>query len=309
MDVAPSSGRPIWLYYKAFGLSIRSCFALPELLEADNLDFDVEIQFGAVKLTLPQADDAGLRYFAAPGKLLLIVDGVARFLVLEGDKIVVERIPGASQSDIRPFLLGPALGGLMQQREDLLFRGSVIEREGKAIAFLGPSGSGKSTLAMAFHQRGYRFVADEHCVVRPDGVGTRLIQAGSPHISLWPDSLRKLSFAVEDLPRVRRKLQKRVVSLKEGFNSSPLPIGRIYLLRPGLTNRVELNPLSANAAYAALENRAQFSLVLDGLGLAPSYRQMMMVVTMHTPVKAVHRPRRKFNLEDMVSVIEADFSL
>jgi hypothetical protein len=183
------------LRYRAFGLAIRSCLPLPELLPADSGPADVEVEYGEVPAELPDALARGVRFQAAPGRLLLQVDGVARYLVSGGSRVTIARDPAAGDEDVRVFLLGSVFGALLHQRDDLVLHGSAIEWDGAAVVFMGFSGAGKSTLAAAFRKRGRPILTDDLCVVRPDGSGRMLAHPGFPEAKLWLDSLQELDSA------------------------------------------------------------------------------------------------------------------
>ena len=100
---------------------------------------------------------------------IVAVEGIAEYAVEGGRKIWVKPAENAPTRNVRLFLLGSVMGLLLHQRGDLPLHANAIEIDGKALAFAGPSGSGKSTLAGAFHDRGYRVIADDVCVVRSVG--------------------------------------------------------------------------------------------------------------------------------------------
>jgi hypothetical protein len=160
--------------YRLFGLRIRSDLELPELhpLE-DGLDPDVVIRI----------DDG-------PGdKAQIRIDGIADFRVVAGNAIHVRPEPGASERNVRLYLLGSAIGMLLHQRGLLPLHANAVEIDGKALAFMGPSGSGKSTLAAWFHDRGYRVIADDVCVIRFHENGEPVVCAGLPRLRLWREAL------------------------------------------------------------------------------------------------------------------------
>ena len=80
-------------------------------------------------------------------------------------EIVAEPRQGVPDSNVRLFLLGSAMGALLHQRGLLPLHTNAVEVGGRAFAFMGKSGAGKSTLAAWFHDRGFRIVADDVCVV------------------------------------------------------------------------------------------------------------------------------------------------
>src|SRR4029077_8012520 len=97
-------------FYCPYGLRLRSAIALPGLTNGPESDFDADIALGSVPPSLPGAVDIGLRYQSARGRFLITVDGVARFLVADGERILIDLHPGADEAAVRLFLLGPALG-------------------------------------------------------------------------------------------------------------------------------------------------------------------------------------------------------
>ncbi len=155
------------LLRQAYGLRIRSSLPLPELPPAaDGLEADLEILAGPVPTELPGATDRGVRYQAAPGQLLLIVDGIARFLISDGRRIVIESPPEADPDDVRLFLYGSAFAALLHQRGDLVLHGSAIATGDTCVAFLGASGVGKSTLAMACQRHGWMLAPPSRAAIR-----------------------------------------------------------------------------------------------------------------------------------------------
>ena len=167
--------------YRLFGLTVRSGLPLPELSEVDRVARpDVDIRVGS-RASLERQRGRSIT-----------IDGVVHFDVLEGREITVVPEDGASARNVRLYLLGSAIGLLLHQRRLLPLHANAVEIDGKAYAFLGPSGAGKSTLAMAFHDRGFRVLADDVCVVRMLDDGRFIVSPGLPRARLWRDSLEAL---------------------------------------------------------------------------------------------------------------------
>ena len=161
-------------HYRLFGLHVQSDLELPELCAIEPIDEpDVRISLGK------DAANAGTR---------LCIDDVAQFYVHGGSQISVVPEPGVPDRNLRLYLLGSAMGMLLHQRGLLPLHANAVEIDGKAVAFMGPSGAGKSTLAAWFHDRGYRVIADDVCVVSLES-GRVLVLAGLPRLRLWQDAL------------------------------------------------------------------------------------------------------------------------
>ena len=172
--------------YSVFGLRVRSSLELPELLPASgDGQPDVTIEMA------PIADEPapGSEVTAVNGALVLVVPDIARFRISGGNTIVVDAERGTPERNVRLFLLGSAFGALLHQRGLLPLHANAVEIDGKAIAFMGASGEGKSTLAAWFHDRGFRVVADDVCVVSIKQDGRPYALPGLARLRLWQDAL------------------------------------------------------------------------------------------------------------------------
>src|SRR5438045_2323118 len=109
------NARPWAGTYRAYGLTIASCLHCSELLPGTGTP-QVIVEYGPVSRIVSGTTSNGVTYQGIPGTLLLEVDRVGRFQISNGNKIVIERHPEASDDDLRLFLLGSALGALMHQR-------------------------------------------------------------------------------------------------------------------------------------------------------------------------------------------------
>jgi len=183
--------------YSVFGLRVRSGIDLPELFEAlGEGDADVDIELGAIDA--PAMND-GLT--AVAGGLLLTIPDVGRFLISDGDRIMIEPLHEVDARNVRLFLLGSAFGVLLHQRGLLPLHANAVEIGGKAVAFMGGSGAGKSTLAAWFHDNGYPVLADDVSVVRYGQDMRAYVAVGLPRLRLWRDALEFTSRAPEQFQR------------------------------------------------------------------------------------------------------------
>jgi hypothetical protein len=293
--------------YQVFGLKIRSAVPLPELI-ADDGDGapDAEIVYGSVPADLPEASLVKARLQAAAGALLLRIEGVARYLVTGGTRIVVEPEAQAHEEDVRLFLLGSALGALLHQRHDLVLHGSAIGIGGCCAVFLGRSGAGKSTLALAFRQRGHPILTDDLSVVRAGGDGRLAVQPGYPQAKLWLDSLASVNIAGEELRRIRRSMDKRALPLDVSFFRSALPVERIYILRSAEHDDIRIEPVSGSRRFAALRQHTYRFRYLAGSGSRAEHFQSALQLAQQVRISYVTRPRELARLAELVDRIEAD---
>lgn len=255
------TNRPLTDHYSVFGLRVQSDLELPELFRAErDHDPDVVIRRGPVR---PGTSKTGM--MADNGDLVLVVPEVARYRISGGREIVVDPDPAAPRRNVSLFLMGSAFGALLHQRGLLPLHANAVEVNGRAAAFMGPSGAGKSTLAACFHQRGYRIVADDVCVVRFGDAGHAQVAPGLPRLRLWAQSLEAIGRETKDLQRSYvgsdGELEKFDLPITRSTAvTSEVPLGGLYVLERGDEFAVrQLN--KAEAAEAVLTNTYRGSYV------------------------------------------------
>ena len=218
-------------HYQVFGLRISSEIKLPELFPAEGADPDVTIRWGTVSA------GAAEEHLEADGDALVLnIAEVARFRIEGGCSILVDSEPNASERNVRLFLLGSAFGALLHQRGMLPLHANAIEIDGRAVAFMGPSGAGKSTLAAWFHDRGYKVLADDVCVVGFDDDGVPQAYPGLPRLRLWVEALELMGRDSEGLNRSYLSDEHEKFDLPIDVDSaarSQVPLAAIYLLDRG----------------------------------------------------------------------------
>lgn len=216
-----------------FGLVIRSELALPELFphEASGVA-DVVISIGK----LPEAAGAPSGLSVADGALLLVIPGVAKYRIANGNSITVDADAGVPDRNVRLYLLGSALGALLHQRGLLPLHANAIDIDGKAVAFMGESGAGKSTLAAWFHDRGHRVVSDDVCVVGFDEHLQPYAAPGLPRLRLWAEALALMGRGTTGFARsyIGEEDEKYDVPIDAELAArSHVPLAAIYLLERG----------------------------------------------------------------------------
>jgi hypothetical protein len=163
---------------------------------------------------------------------LIIIDGVARYLIRAGSEIIVTPDPLSDEDSVRLFLLTTALGIALHQRATFTLSGAAISAPFGGVLLAGTSGIGTSTLATALYLRGYTLISDEFCVATVTPGGTPLLQPGIPRVMLWGYALEQLDNPFPHIFPVRRGMEKYSILLHDSFSTTPLPLWRIYWLIP-----------------------------------------------------------------------------
>ncbi len=293
--------------YTMYGLKVASCLSLPAC-PSDGGEPDVHIRPGEVPEALSDPQTEGVLYQTAPNHFLFHHEGVARYLVSNGTEILIESVPEADITRLRLFLLSSVFGALLHQRSLLPLHGSAIAVNGEAVVFLGISGAGKSTLAAAFLKRGYPVLSDDISVISANGNAQPVVHPGYPQIRLWADAAPKVDQAPEDLVQMLPDLEKYLLSIPDKFCQTSLPLKRIYVLSVTTAGGLDLGPLTGMGKLEALNDHTYRANFLDGMGNKAAHFKSCASVSKYIPLNWVTRPRQPFLLNELVKLLEEDFS-
>ena len=124
--------------YNIFGLIIRSQLEIPELISTQSKQAHVTVQFGSTPEHLNEIISSGVLYESTEKEFLLSLPNIGNYLVRNGDEVIIDPKSGASEDEIRLFLLGSVLGALLYQRGYMPLHGSAVEIAGKAALVADP---------------------------------------------------------------------------------------------------------------------------------------------------------------------------
>jgi len=247
-------------FYSAFGLTFACEFEFPELFPLPNnsnlKEPDVVILFGDVPEHLENPNFANNQQETSIDQYLVKFDETlnVRYLVQNGNEIIVQCLHGCELDVMRLFLLSYCMTAIAIQRGRIPIHASGIRVNQDAILFSGASGRGKSTLAANFLKRGYEIITDDVAVLDFNVNGLPLVVPGYPRIKLWEDSLENLGESPEIYQRVRAGVDKYGIPLFKGYASNPLPIMAIYLLDESQSSQIQIDPIHGFERYLALKN-------------------------------------------------------
>lgn len=237
-------------FYTAYGLTISSEVALPELEPAPPATPDIEIAFGAIDFPKASSPDAAAFRFE-PTRQYLSWQAVGSFLIGGTSRIDVDPAPGIDDELLAFPLLGPVMALLLHQRGLLVLHASAVNVGGRSVIFMGDKGAGKSTTAGAMIRAGHRLLTDDVVALDLSNAGRPTILPGFPQLKLAADAAGAIRIEdAEVRPQVHPQIDKAQHRLREGFSAEAVPASRIYVLERG--ERAAVSPLPAAGALPAI---------------------------------------------------------
>jgi hypothetical protein len=279
-------------HFRSSGLDIRSEFELPGMPVAPaQPQPDVRIIRAALAPPASAAEPTLGAFHVVDGGLLLSVPGIARFLVRDGNEILVDIEPGARDGDAAIYLVGSAFGALLHQRGLTVLHASAVDVGGAAVAFCGAAGAGKSTLAAALGQRGFPLLVDDVCAVARDAAGHPLVRPDGRQLKLWSDAVGSLALGARAHTRVRSLLDKFYVLPRIAGGTDAMALRALYVLWPGEgIDAPRLEPLDPIDALAAIRANAYPPGLMEAVGPGPSYFADCVAIAKSVKIFKLSRP-------------------
>jgi hypothetical protein len=258
---------------------------------------EVRIQTAAVPSTLEGATARGVLWQAAPGRFLLDVPGIARYLVADGCSITVEPTAQQTARNVTRFLQMTPLAALFFQRGIPVFHAAAAATPHGVVLLAGDSGAGKSTLLAALLRRGWSLVADDLAVVSVDQNGTPSVLPAFPEVVLWQDAIDKLGMT-PGLPFGNNR-NRQVLSLEKQFTSSPQNLLAIYWLSVHTAMEIQVRNLEGAERFSALGTLSYNSHIADALLDRSAYFRCASAIAQAVPVRQLRRPRGRWSAEEL----------
>ena len=229
------------------------------------------------------------------------VPRVGRFLVRNGREMIVEPCPGAPDGDVRAYLLGSAMGALLQQRGLLPLHASAVAVDGRAVAFIAPAGSGKSTIAMHLQHRGHRVICDDICAIEV-GDGSARLSPGLRNLKLWRASLGAIARTPDGLEPVLVDMDKYRVPIDVPGEERVFDLAAVVLL--GWGEETAIAPLAgADAVGALIANTFRGQLVAP-MGRQTAHWRQCLDLFAAVGVHRLVRPRALARLAEASTLVE-----
>ena len=291
--------------YYVFGLYLKVNFEIPELLKVHESEdgTEVEVDFNQINNFPLEVNLQEGWYKTENHNLYFLVEGVAKFFVSNGNRIEIETFAGVDEDNIRLYLLGSALAGIIHQRKYLPLHASAILYKGKAILFSADSGFGKSTLCMALKLRGFNVVSDDVCCFVDTENGFK-INSGYPQLKLWKESVELFDVLdSKELPKVRKYEEKFKIKVNDDFCFGSFDVRAIFFLSIEDRGDVMIDNLSPiNSLTYFQSNIFRPFFVSDKTDIKNNFKKIVSIID-NTEIFKISRPSKGNSLELMIENI------
>ncbi len=221
--------------YKLFSLNVSSCIHIPETIELpENTQADVNVTMGGINLSeyVPQEllkEDFFI--FAYKRQQIYLSCPVGVFEMRDGNNITIMPKEGVSETEIRIFLLGSAMGAIQIQRGFTPIHGGAIVSDNKAVIITGVAGAGKSTMTSTLVSLGLPYLTDDVSSVNMHENKLSVYPA-YPQRKLIRDACLLLGYDPNNLAVADEKRDKFAIREKQTWHDTPAQIGKILKLVP-----------------------------------------------------------------------------
>lgn len=262
---------------------------------------NTSITSASVLSTLDSVTAGGVLWQADHRRFLLDVPEVARYLVEDGQRIIIDETADA-EATARHLCMAP-LAALLYQRGMLAFHAAALTNENGAILLAGDSGAGKSTLLMELLQRGWNLLADDLTAAGLDVDGRVIILPTSSEVALWPDVLEGLGIESNSLPPhdVNRK---SVSSVNRSDLLAAYPLRAVYRLGLHKNDGCLLENIEGSSWFRILGTLMYNSHIADVLCDRLKYLRFMSTLSQGVPILRLLRPRGAWSVKELADLVE-----
>jgi len=239
---------------------------------------------------LAGAPHGGVLWRAAPGRLLLDIPGVARYLVSDGNRVEIDPCDSAAAGELRRFLrMTPVAALYLQRGIPVLHAAVVADAAGRAVVLAGDSGSGKSVLLTALVERGWGLLTDDLAPVTLDDDLMPVAVPTWPEVILWPGRVRPAA----------------AVGLDARFVDEGRPIRAIWWLGVHGFDPIEVRGVEGIARFEALGAMAYNRRIASALLDRASYLRVAATVAgSGIPIRRLIRPRGRWTADELADIVE-----
>jgi hypothetical protein len=297
--------------YLSYNLAIQSVFPIPEMQHQPRHDVeaDVVIRVDNVRLPLTKSENVEHYFSPAGDEAYFFFEMVGRFLVRNGNEIIVDPIIGSGEELVTLPLLGAIMAVLLHQRGFFVLHASAVAINGQAVAFVGTKGQGKSTMAATLFERGHSLLADDVVALDLNDPAHPMVLPGHLQMKLWPEAVNALGIAPELVPPLALGFTKGSYLVPSRFGGQSLPLARLYSL--GLGSSLEITPMPTQQALLQIITHSYIARwghqLLNNKAASMHFTRCKDLIS-QVPFLYLNRERCLESLPRVASLVENDVS-
>ncbi|TKH10297.1 aldolase [Peribacillus simplex] len=291
--------------YEAYGLTVTSDIALPELLPINIVDDKTDIVIEKADLhtlwskhSVPDDD-----FVIKKDWIMFHVSKTAIFSIQSGNRIEFSPFDEAQEDEIRLYILGTCMGAILMQRKILPIHGSAVAIDGKAYAIVGDSGAGKSTLASAFLKRGYKLMSDDVIPVTLNNENIPIVTPSYPQQKLWLESLNHFEMDSNNYQPLIVREDKFAVPVQDQFITEQLPLAGVFELIKSENAEIEIKPISSLQRFYKLYHHTYRNFFIQKSGLMDWHFNTSAKMIKKIEFFQLRRPTNSFTAPDLSEII------
>lgn len=270
---------------------------------------DVSIRLGKIPEKFVENEDWDHFWRATPEYFFFSIKAVGKYLVTNGDTILVENHSDVITSDLRVFLLGTCFGVILHQRGILPIHGSGVVVNDAGVIFSGEIGAGKSTLARSFMNRGAKIIADDVCAISFTDQVQPIIHPGYAQIKLCLDVATHFDITADDYNRVSSYSDKLRLPVADYLQKKPLPVSSIYFLDKHEQMDITIRELSGREKFFHVSKNTYRKSLISDLSRDRAHFKNSSSLVGKVRMFEVLRPEAGSLNDDLVNCIERHLQL
>ncbi|XPV69515.1 MAG: hypothetical protein ACNI25_02845 [Halarcobacter sp.] len=296
-------------HYKAFNLHFQTPFICPELIEIEennNLEKVIVKYSKFAKNLSKNLVDENRYYQSNENEYLLDIKDIARFLIRNGNEILIEQKGNLPIETLRLYLFGSAIGALLHQRKAFPFHASGIVTSKGVILFCGDSGAGKSTTLQAFLKKGYKKISDDTISMFYDENKKQIMCVPSyPQSKIWQNTADIFNHDTNDLRQIHKDFNKFALPTHDKFEDRVLPLYTIYELNIHEEDSLKIEKINLNTEKlnTIIYNTYRY-YYLDKLPQRKNHFDLSLKIAKSIDIYIIYRPKEKNSLDEIIKNIE-----